>query len=59
MHPNLPFLQKLYNDGDATFIANMGALTEPMTVKEYRAKTKTKPPGLFAHNTMQVFERLS
>merc|ERR1711988_1638365 len=46
-------LQSLYEDGDAAFIANMGALVEPVTKAEFEAKTKALPPSLFAHNIMQ------
>ena len=28
IHPKMPFLKQLYDDGDATMIANMGALVE-------------------------------
>ena len=51
INPALPFLQKLYNDGDAAFIANMGALVEPLNKGNY--KTADKPKGLFSHNTQQ------
>jgi cullin-associated NEDD8-dissociated protein 1 len=43
----------LYNDGDLNFIANVGALIEPITGQEYRDKSKATPPGIFAHNIMQ------
>lgn len=53
IHPALPVLQKLYNDGDATFIANAGAMIEPVTKEEYIENEKRTPPSLFAHNIMQ------
>ena len=28
IHPKMPFLKQLYDDGDASMIANMGALVE-------------------------------
>ena len=28
IHPNLPFLKQLYDEGDALMVANMGALVE-------------------------------
>ena len=28
IHPNLPFLKQLYDEGDALMVANMGALIE-------------------------------
>jgi cullin-associated NEDD8-dissociated protein 1 len=53
VHESLPFLRQLYNDGDLNFIANVGALVEPVTLEEYKDKTKELPPGIFAHNIMQ------
>ena len=37
----------------AAFIANIGALVEPITKHEYNSNAKTTPPSLFAHNIMQ------
>ena len=53
IHNKLPILKELYDDGDAAFIANMGALVEPMTLAEYKAGSKTRPPYLFSHNSQQ------
>ena len=53
IHPDLPTLTKLYNDGDAAFVANAGSLIEPLTKEQYFTKQSTTPPQLFAHNTMQ------
>merc|ERR1711971_42526 len=53
LHPNMPFLKQLYDDGDAVMVANMGALVEPVTKEEFLKKKKRLPPGLFAHNLMQ------
>lgn len=50
LHPKLKFLQKLFNDEHALFVAGVGVLTEPVTKSDYMRKTKTQ---LFAHNTMQ------
>jgi uncharacterized protein (DUF1501 family)/uncharacterized protein (DUF1800 family) len=53
VHPSMPRLRQLYNEGDAAFLANIGALVEPVTLAEYKARTKKLPPSLFAHNVMQ------
>ena len=56
VHPSLPFLQTLYNDGDATFLANVGTLVEPITKAEVTARggpTKKVPNNLFSHNSQQ------
>ena len=51
VHPALPLVKTLYDDGDAAFLANIGALVEPITKAQYLAKEKRVPPSLFAHNT--------
>eukprot|EP01122_Echinamoeba_exundans_P008354 TRINITY_DN275_c0_g1_i1.p1 TRINITY_DN275_c0_g1~~TRINITY_DN275_c0_g1_i1.p1 ORF type:complete len:1994 (-),score=503.35 TRINITY_DN275_c0_g1_i1:77-6058(-) len=53
VHPSMPRLRQLYNDGDAAFLANIGALVEPVTLAEYKLRSKRLPPSLFAHNVMQ------
>jgi cullin-associated NEDD8-dissociated protein 1 len=49
----MPLLKELYDSSDASFIANIGTLVEPMTVMEYKNNIKRKPVGLFAHNIQQ------
>ena len=51
LHPNTRNLQRLYNAGDALWVANAGNLDEPITKSEYDSKTKRRPAQLFAHNT--------
>jgi cullin-associated NEDD8-dissociated protein 1 len=53
MHPSLPFVHSLYEKGDATWVANIGSLVEPVTQDDYRFKRKRLPPDLFAHNVQQ------
>ena len=50
LHPELPIVKELYDDGDALFLANLGVLVEPVTKEEYLAETRLVPEGLFAHN---------
>lgn len=50
MHPSLKFTKGLYDQGDAAWIANIGAMVEPVTKAEYKAETRRLPPDLFAHN---------
>ena len=40
LHPELTFVQSLYNDGDVSFIANIGSMVEPITKEEYNSKSK-------------------
>ena len=44
VHPKMPFLKKLYDDGDAAFVANMGGLVEvcAVTVELVAIRRKTK-----------------
>lgn len=53
VHPALPVVQRLYNEGDAAFLTNVGMLVEPMTKADYLAKVGQRPPSLFAHNVQQ------
>lgn len=51
IHPKLPHLKSLYDEGDLLWIANMGVLQEKVTKADWREKTyKT---ALFAHNVQQ------
>lgn len=50
MHPELPVLRDLYNDGDMLFFANTGVMSKPVNKDNYYIETKTQ---LFSHNHMQ------
>ena len=47
----MPHLKRLYDEGDAAFVANVGALIEPVTKATYDAGTVQLPPSLYGHNT--------
>jgi cullin-associated NEDD8-dissociated protein 1 len=53
LHPSLEFLQEMYSSGSSAWIANIGALVEPTTPVQFRAKSTKLPPSLFAHNVQQ------
>ena len=53
IHPKLPLVQQLYADGDLAWIANVGALAEPISKEEVKSGTKVKPLNLFAHNSQR------
>ena len=54
IHSSLTTVKKLFEEGDATFIANVGNLITPLTKIEYDGNDSDKiPPSLFAHNTQQ------
>jgi cullin-associated NEDD8-dissociated protein 1 len=46
----MQFLYDSYNLGEAAFIANIGALVEPLTASEFSTSMKKKPLALFAHD---------
>jgi uncharacterized protein (DUF1501 family) len=46
----MPELAHLVNQGKVAVVTNVGNLIEPATKAEFQAKTKVRPPFLFAHN---------
>jgi len=54
LHPNLPFLKTLYDQGNAAFVSNVGTLVEPTTLAQYKGKETKLPKGLFSHSDEQV-----
>ena len=53
VYPKLTEVQSLYAGGELAFVANIGALVEPLTKDEYNSGAKEVPPSLFAHNIIQ------
>ncbi|MFD2256048.1 DUF1501 domain-containing protein [Luteolibacter algae] len=49
IHPELPYLQTLYNNGNAAFVSNIGTLIEPTSISSYQNKSAKLPTGLFSH----------
>ena len=47
IHPDLPYLKTLYDQGDLAFVSNVGSLIEPTTLAQYNAKSKPLPEGSF------------
>lgn len=52
LHPNLPHIQSLFENGNAAFVANVGAISNPTTVADYFAATDL-PLGLYSHSDQQ------
>ena len=54
LHPATRGLQTLFNgpepDRRLSFIANIGTLVEPMTVRDYQERLITRPQGLYSHS---------
>jgi len=52
LHPSLPDVQTLFNNGNAAFVANVGTLTQPTTRTQYLAGSSV-PVNLFSHPDQQ------
>jgi uncharacterized protein (DUF1501 family) len=50
VHSGLSMIQKLYDDADLLFMANVGVLTQYVNRSDYSIRTETP---LFSHNSMQ------
>jgi len=50
LHPSLPELQSLYNQGKAAVLANVGMLVQPITRAQYLTPNATIPAQLFSHS---------
>jgi uncharacterized protein (DUF1501 family) len=53
VHPSMPGLGALFEQGQAAFVANVGPLIEPTTKAQYQAQSVRLPPQLFSHNDQQ------
>jgi len=53
LHPNLPDLKNIFDQGDLAFMANVGTLVEPTTKQQYNAQLTKLPAGLFSHSDQQ------
>jgi uncharacterized protein (DUF1800 family)/uncharacterized protein (DUF1501 family) len=49
VHHKLPVLQDMYNEGDLSFLANVGQLIEPITIDDWLNKRKRVPLSLGDH----------
>ena len=47
IHASLPNLARMYTEGNASFIASVGALVEPITKAEFLGRTKRFPSSLY------------
>ena len=48
LHPSMPGIQTLFNQGDIAFVSNVGALVRPTTKADYE-RNLALPLGLFSH----------
>ncbi len=49
VHPSMPEVQALFNQGDLAFLANVGTLVQPTTKAQYTNQAVKLPLGLFSH----------
>ena len=49
LHPGMPELKALFDEGNVAFIANVGSLVRPITLTEFK-KQAAVPLGLFSHS---------
>lgn len=49
LHPNMPEVQKLFNQKQLSFVANIGPLIEPVTKASYVNRSAQIPLGLLSH----------
>jgi uncharacterized protein (DUF1501 family) len=54
LHPTLPGIQSLFNNGNAAIVANVGTLVQPLTVAQYKAGSSQTPSNLFSHPDQQL-----
>lgn len=50
VHPSLPILRDLYNEGKAAIVANVGTLVQPTSLIGFTQGTSPLPNGLFSHS---------
>lgn len=53
LHPSVPELQRLFNQGNLAFLANVGTLVRPVTRSQILQGTAVVPQNLFSHADQQ------
>jgi uncharacterized protein (DUF1501 family) len=54
LHPAMTGIQKLFQNGKAAAVANVGPLAVPTTKAQYNDRTVQLPPNLFSHSDQQA-----
>jgi uncharacterized protein (DUF1501 family) len=50
LHPSMPEIQALYNQGNAAILANVGNLVQPLTLAQFKSNNSSiVPVGLLSH----------
>ncbi len=50
LHQSCQHMQTMFNDGDLSFVANVGTLIQPTTKAQYFSGTTPLPLGLYSHS---------
>lgn len=50
LHPNMPGVQRLFNEGKLSFMTNIGSLIVPTTKTQYQQRSVPLPLGLYSHS---------
>ena len=50
MHPTMPEIKTLFDEGKAAMLFNVGPLVHPLTRAQYSSGSVPKPPQLFSHS---------
>ncbi|MCQ4163996.1 DUF1501 domain-containing protein [Tahibacter harae] len=59
LHPQMPELAGLFNNGQAAVVANVGTLVRPTTQAQYIAGSVPLPPQLFSHEDQAIIWQTS
>lgn len=59
LHPAMPELRQLFNQGQAAILCNVGPLLGPITRDEYLNNLRPYPPQLFSHSDQANFWQTS
>jgi uncharacterized protein (DUF1501 family) len=54
LHPAMAALQKVFTNGKASVVANVGPLATPTTKAQWDARSVALPPNLFSHSDQQI-----
>ena len=55
VHPGMPEVKQLFDDGNLAFMANVGTLVEPLyNYDDYKDGNKKKPLGIYSHSDQQM-----
>jgi uncharacterized protein (DUF1501 family) len=54
LHPAMTGMQKLFQQGKAAFVTNVGPLAAPLTKAQWDSRSVALPPNLFSHSDQQA-----